>query len=40
MSSTGSDGLLGRRNDAMEASPEMSAITDLYAGVPVTDLDA
>jgi catechol 2,3-dioxygenase-like lactoylglutathione lyase family enzyme len=24
----------------MEANPEMSAITDLFAGVPVSDLDA
>ena len=42
MSSTRSDGLLELRNAAMQRrlSLEMSAITNLYAGVPVADLDA
>jgi hypothetical protein len=40
MSSTPSDGLAEERNDARRLSPVMSAITNVYAAVPVADLDA
>jgi catechol 2,3-dioxygenase-like lactoylglutathione lyase family enzyme len=40
MSSTRPYDLAGKRTDAMRLSPEMSAITNLYAGVPVAVLDA
>src|SRR5918997_5185757 len=40
MSSTPSGGLLGNETTRWRLSPEMSAITHLYAGVPVADLDA
>ena len=46
MSSTPPSGLMSERDDAMEAvadmgaSPETSRITHLFAGVPVSDLDA
>jgi hypothetical protein len=41
MNSKCSRGLFSEKpNDEMEACPEMSAITDLFAGVGVSDLDA
>src|SRR6188472_3065929 len=46
MSSTPPVGLMSERDDAMEAiadmegGPETSGITHLFAGVPVSDLDA
>ena len=40
MSSTSSLGLVWKRTEVLEADSEVSAITHLYAGVPVADLEA